>query len=140
MKYIAFILLFFLSNILSAHDDTKDLKVRTVVKSTKSWDGKILPAYGKGQPEITILEIEVPPKTKLPIHRHPYINAGVLISGQLKVVTEENQILILKPGDPIVEVIGKWHYGINEQDIPAKIYVFYAGIEGELTTIKKKKK
>lgn len=61
-----------------------------------------------------------------------------MISGQLKVETEKDEVLILKPGDPIVEVIGKWHYGINEQDTPAKIIVFYAGIKDEPTTIKKK--
>lgn len=133
---LSFILTF---NRSFAHDDTSNLKVRTVVKSTKSWDGKTLPAYGKGQPEITILEIVVPPRTKLPVHNHPYINAGVLISGKLKVVTEQDEELILKPGDPIVEVIGKWHYGINEQDTPAKIIVFYAGIKGEVTTVKQEK-
>lgn len=137
-KYLLGFLVVLSFNIAFAHDETKDLKVRTVVKSTKSWDGKTLPAYGEGQPEITILEIEVPPKTKLPIHRHPYINAGVLISGQLKVVTEKEEVLILKSGDPIVEVIGKWHYGMNEQATPAKIIVFYAGIKDEPTTIKKK--
>ncbi|MCH2206228.1 MAG: cupin domain-containing protein [Lentisphaerales bacterium] len=140
MKNILVVLAILLTvSVAFAHDETKNLKVRTVVKSTKSWDGKTLPAYGKGQPEITILEIEVPPKTKLPVHNHPYINAGVLISGKLKVVTEEDEVLILEPGDPIVEVIGKWHYGFNEQDTPAKIIVFYAGVKGEPTTIKQEK-
>lgn len=61
-KYLLGFLVVLSFNIAFAHDETKDLKVRTVVKSTKSWDGKTLPAYGEGQPEITILEIEVPPK------------------------------------------------------------------------------
>lgn len=126
----------FLSLSLFGHDD-KNLIVKTFVKSTKSWDGNLLPAYSKGQPEVTILEIEIPPKTKLPMHKHPYMNAGVLVKGTLKVVTDKNEVLILKAGDTIVEVIGKWHYGINEQDEPAKIIVFYAGIKGQPTTIKK---
>jgi len=118
-----------------AHDD-KNLVVKTIAKSTKSWDGTTLKPYAKGQPEVTILEIEIPPKTKLAMHKHPYMNAGVLIKGTLKVVTEKGETLILKAGDPIVEVIGKWHYGVNEEDTPAKIIVFYAGIKGQPITVK----
>jgi|SaaInlStandDraft_1057018.scaffolds.fasta_scaffold227486_1 quercetin dioxygenase-like cupin family protein len=135
MKFFTTLFLLTVLNSAVAHDD-KNLKVKTIVKSTKSWDGTTLTAYAKGQPEVTILEIEIPPKTKLPMHKHSYMNAGILTKGILKVVTDKGEILILKEGDPIVEVIGKWHYGINEQDTPAKIIVFYAGIKGQPTTIK----
>jgi len=134
---LSFTTLLLLSTVY-AHDD-KNLKVKTIVKSTKSWDGQTLKPYAQGQPEVTILEIEIPPKTKLPVHKHSYMNAGVLIEGTLKVVTNKNEVLILKKGDPIVEVIDKWHYGINEQDTPAKIIVFYAGIKDQPTTVKKDK-
>ena len=109
----------------------------TLVKSTQSWDGSLLPAYGEGQPEVTILKITIPPKTKLPVHEHGEINAGVMIKGELKVVTEANETLILKAGDPIVEVVNKWHYGVNEGDEPVEIIVFYAGVEGKAITVKK---
>jgi len=42
-------------------------------------------------------------------------------------------------GDSIVEVVDKWHYGINEANEPAVIIVFYAGIQGKPITIKKSK-
>ena len=102
--------------------------VKELVKSTKSWDGEVLPAYQQGQPEITILRISIPAGTRLYTHSHPVINAGVLISGQLTVVTTEGQTLHLKAGDPIVEVVNTLHYGINEGTVPAEIIVFYAGV------------
>jgi quercetin dioxygenase-like cupin family protein len=55
------------------------------------------------------------------------INAGVLISGELRVVTREGKTLHLRAGDSIVEVVDTLHYGINEGNVPAEIVVFYAG-------------
>ncbi len=102
--------------------------VKELVKTTQSWDKEFLPAYPQGQPEITILRISIPAGTQLHTHSHPVINAGVLISGQLTVVTTDGKTLYLKAGDPIVEVVKTLHYGINQGKGPAEIVVFYAGV------------
>ncbi len=115
----------------------KDVQSIQLVKSTRSWDGQLLPAYETGIPEITILRIIIPPGYTLPLHKHPVINAGVLLKGELTVTTDTGGVLRLKPYDPIVEVVDKWHYGINEGDKPAEIIVFYAGEEGKPLSIKK---
>ena len=101
--------------------------VNELVKSTKSWDGEFLIAYPQGQPEITIRRITVLAGARLETHSHPVINAGVLVSGQLTVVTVDGKTLHLNAGDPIVEVVNTWHYGINQGKVPAEILVFYAG-------------
>jgi quercetin dioxygenase-like cupin family protein len=111
--------------------------VQVLTKSTFSWDGSQLPHYPRGMPEITILKITIPPGVELPLHQHPVINAGVLLKGQLTVVSEDHKTLHLKAGDPIVEVVGKWHYGKNDGDRPAEIVVFYAGTKGHPTTIER---
>ncbi|MGV8073440.1 MAG: cupin domain-containing protein [Syntrophobacteraceae bacterium] len=122
----------------SGQEATKaSLVVNKLVKSTQSWDGETLPAYPQGQPEITILRISIPAGTRLDTHLHPGINAGVLISGQLTVVTTDGKTLHLKAGDPIVEVVNKLHYGVNEGTVPADIIVFYAGIVGTPITVVK---
>tara|TARA_B100000767_G_C19739513_1_gene525491 strand:- start:604 stop:1017 length:414 start_codon:yes stop_codon:yes gene_type:complete len=107
-----------------------------IVKSTRSWDGSQLPKYPEGQPEVTILKITIPAGAKIPLHQHPYINAGVLIKGELTVLTQTGDKLIMTAGDQIVEVVNKWHKGQNSGDIPAEIIVFYAGIEGQPITVK----
>lgn len=112
------------------------LSVDVLAKTTSSWNGGILPAYSKGQPEVTILRIIIPPKMQLPLHQHPVINAGVLLKGELTVVTKDNKTIQLKAGDPIVEVVNTWHYGKNEGNKPAEIIVFYAGIQNKPITIK----
>lgn len=108
---------------------------RELVKSTQSWDGALLPAYPEGQPEVTILHITIPAGTRLSMHHHPVINAGVLISGQLKVFTEGGKTLELEAGDPIVEVVNTLHYGVNDGEVDAEIIVFYAGVVDEPFTI-----
>jgi quercetin dioxygenase-like cupin family protein len=65
------------------------------------------------------------------------INAGVLMSGQLTVETTDGNVLHLKAGDPIIEVVNTLHYGINEGTVPAEIVVFYAGIAGQAVSVSK---
>ncbi len=110
-------------------------EVDIIVQSSSSWDGEALPAYPAGQPEVTILKITIPKGTQLPVHEHPVINAGVLLAGELAVKTEDGDVLHLQAGDPIVEVVDKWHYGINEGNEPVEIIVFYAGIKDMPITI-----
>lgn len=116
--------------------DAGTVTVDVLAKTTSSWNGATLPFYPSGQPEVTILKITIPPHFQLPLHQHPVINAGVLLQGELTVATKGGKIHHLKAGDPIVEVVNTWHYGINEGDEPAEIIVFYAGIKGEPVTIK----
>jgi len=118
-------------------EDEQGIKVDVLAKTTSSWDGNMLPNYPLENPEITILKFTIFPGTQLPLHYHPVINAGVLISGELTVITEDNEILYLKAGETIVEVVDKWHYGKNEGDLPAEIIVFYAGTPEIPITIKK---
>ena len=111
--------------------------VNELVRSSKSWDGKLLAPYPQGQPEITIRRISIPAGARLETHSHPVINAGVLMSGQLTVETTDGNVLHLKAGDPIIEVVNTLHYGINEGTVPAEIVVFYAGIVGQAVTVSK---
>ena len=76
------------------------ISFKELVRTSKSWDGKSLVQYPQGQPEITILRISIPAGARLETHRHPVINAGVLVSGQLTVKTTDGKVLRLKAGDP----------------------------------------
>ncbi|MCK5173129.1 MAG: cupin domain-containing protein [Planctomycetes bacterium] len=120
-----------------AHHTSGKIEVQTLAKSGQSWDGSVLPGYPEAAPEITILRIVIPPKTELPLHQHPVINAGVLLEGQLTVTTDKQETLHLKAGEGLIEVSNKWHLGRNDGDKPAEIIVFYAGTKDEPITIKK---
>ena len=121
------------------HDEeTEIVQVQTLAKTSFSWNGDALPFYPETEPEITILKINIPAGAKLPIHKHPVINAGVLLKGELTVLTEdESESLQLEAGDAIVELVDKWHFGFNMGDRPAEIIVFYAGTPDTPITITK---
>lgn len=131
----AFLILLIASNVRA--EDVTAIKVDVLAKTSSSWDGSALPDYAKDKPEITILRVTIAPGAQLPLHKHPVINAGVLIDGELTVITEEDKKLYLKAGDAIVEVVNKWHYGVNESDKPAEIIIFYAGTPDTPITVKK---
>ena len=113
-----------------------EIKVTQILKTTKDWDGNTLPPYPSKNPEITILSYEIPPGIRLPMHKHLVINAGVLLEGKLTVMTKDGKQLILNPGDSIVELVNRWHYGVNYGSVPVKLIMFYAGEVGVPLMIK----
>ena len=134
------LLALFLTSLLSSAvhaGDATGVTTEVLAKTGISWDGSPLPAYPDKSPEITILRITVPVGISLQLHRHSVINAGLLLSGELTVITEDDKMLHLNAGDPIVEVVNKWHYGKNTGKVPAVILVFYAGVIDMPITIKK---
>ncbi|MFA5834270.1 MAG: cupin domain-containing protein [Bacteroidota bacterium] len=137
MKNIFIALFIVLFSTILWSQDSNGIQTKVLSKSVVSWDGKNLPNYKPGTPEITILKITIPPGAQLPIHKHPVINAGVLLRGELTVVTEEKDTLHLKAGESLIEVVNTWHYGKNEGRITAEILVFYAGTQDAPITIKK---
>jgi quercetin dioxygenase-like cupin family protein len=110
--------------------------ITELLKTSTSWDGRSLPNYPTGKPEVTIARITIQPGAQLPLHRHPMINAGVLLNGELTVTTSERKTIHLKAGDAIAEVVNTPHYGKNDGKVPAEILVFYAGTVGSPITIK----
>jgi quercetin dioxygenase-like cupin family protein len=116
---------------------TRETKVYQLAKSCVSWDGAPLPAYPQGRPEITVLRIVIPAGEALARHKHPVINAGVLLKGELTVQTESGKTFHFKAGESLVEVVDTWHYGKNEGVEPAEIIVFYAGTDGAPITVHK---
>ncbi len=125
-----FICILVLSCFCAYAAESEGVKAVILAKSPTSWNGANLPEYPKGEPEISILKITIPAGAVLPFHKHPVINAGVLLSGELTVVTKEGDTLVLHAGDPIIEVVNTWHKGENTGIEPAEIIVFYAGTKG----------
>lgn len=118
-----------------AEGEPAGVTVRTVVQSTRSWNGTPLPAYPSGQPEVTVLHITIPPGVALPMHQHPVINAGMLIRGQLLVTSAAGASVQLRAGQGLIEMVNQPHYGTNNGTEPAEIVVVYAGVKGQPITV-----
>ena len=108
------------------------IAVTTLLKSSTSWNASMLPAYPAGQPQITITRVVIAPGANLPVHlHHNTIAAGVLLTGELKVVTDDGATLQLVSGDAVIETLDTWHTGQNTGAVPTELLVFYAGVEGQ---------
>lgn len=105
------------------------IKAEILAQSDSSWDGKKLPAYPTEDPQVTVLKVTIPPHSTLKWHKHPSINAGYMVSGELTVIEEGGQSLRLKAGDALIELVDTWHFGRNDGDIPVEIVVIYVGVK-----------
>jgi quercetin dioxygenase-like cupin family protein len=112
----------------------KSITTEVLIKSDASWNGRPLPSYSAGDPEISVIRVTIPSGSALPMHIHPYATAGVLLQGRLEVRTPEGETLQVNPGDGVIELINQPHGGASIGTEDAVILVVYAGIKGEPVT------
>jgi quercetin dioxygenase-like cupin family protein len=121
----------------TAGHDAHQAVVEILAKSGASWNGAALPAYPTTTPEITIARVTLLPHSVLPLHKHPIINAGYLVSGAITVIAESGEERKVRAGDGLIELVNTWHYGRNDGDEPAVIVAVYVGTEGMPLSVKK---
>src|SRR5215813_13408002 len=64
--------------------------------------------------ELVASIFEIPPGAQLPEHEHPYPRYGYILSGSLRVTdTETGRSKTYRPGDFVLESVGRWHTGAN---------------------------
>jgi quercetin dioxygenase-like cupin family protein len=114
-------------------------EVQQVLQTTQAWDGAAYQGYPKGQPQVTVLRIKIPPHTALHWHYHPVISAGYVISGELTVEKQgTNEHITIRAGQALCETVGTIHRGFTT-DQPVELIVFYAGEAGTPITVDKEK-
>lgn len=113
------------------------VKVEVLAESDSSWDGAKLPAYPIEAAQISVVKVTIPPHSKLNWHKHPSMNAGYMISGEILVTAEDGQTCVVKAGEGLIETVNTWHYGRNDSDEPAEIVVVYSGVKGRPLAILK---
>lgn len=119
------------------HAATADTRV--LLKTTRSWDGKPYPAYGRGQPQVTVLRIHIPAHSALGWHHHPAINAAYVQEGSITVEKrgeggEPGASCSIAAGEVLPELVDQVHRGRTGAE-PVTLIVFYAGTEGGEITV-----
>jgi quercetin dioxygenase-like cupin family protein len=105
------------------------IQAKTLLQTDRGWDGKVYESYPKGQPQLSVLEITIPPNTTMEWHRHPIPNAAYVVSGDLKVEKQNGQTANFSKGQVIAETVGEWHRGVTGGQA-VELLVFYAGAPG----------
>lgn len=111
------------------------VKVETLSRSDRSWNGDLLPKFNDVQAEVTVLRITVPAGVSLPRHFHPVINAGVLLQGSLRVESDDGASQSLQPGQALIEMVNKVHRGVSLGPEPAVVVVVYVAPKGSPITV-----
>lgn len=117
--------------------ESNSIQSDILLETTTSWNGNPIPEI-KGQPKVTVSKVVIPPKMKLPKHIHPVITTGIVQKGELTVTTEQNEQIVLKSGDVLVEVSNTIHFGENTGNTDVEILVFYIGEENTPVTLLEK--
>lgn len=112
-----------------AIEQTKAVKVSTVLKTQTSWDGQPL-QYPAGDAEVTGMLIEIAPGGETGWHLHPVPSFGMVVQGELEVSLKDGRKKRLKAGDALAEVVNTAHNGRNVGTEAVKLVVFYAGSKG----------
>lgn len=116
--------------------DTKETIVSTtILETTTSWNGHLLPKFSEGQPKITIAKVSIPAGAKLPKHIHPVLTTGIITKGELTITDANDNKTTIREGDALVEVVNTVHFGENTGKETAEIIVFYIGVEESPTTV-----
>ena len=117
---------------MQSQNDKSAPSVRTteLIRTTKSWDGRELPDYLQGRPELVAIKYEIPAGQKLAWHHHPVMNHGILVQGELTIVSLDGKEKTVNEGEVVVEMVNTIHHGENRGTKPVVLYMFYLSQEG----------
>lgn len=101
-----------------------------MIRTSQSWDGVELPDYLQGRPELVAVKYEIPAGQKLGWHHHPVINHGILVQGELTIVSIDGKEKVVHEGEVVVEMVDTIHHGENRGAKPVILYMFYLTQEG----------
>ena len=101
-----------------------------LIRTSQSWDGAELPDYLQGRPELVVIKYEIPSGQKLGWHHHPVMNHGILVQGELTIVTLDGMEMVVHEGEAVVEMVNTIHHGENRGAKPVIFYMFYLSQEG----------
>ncbi len=133
MKKIVLLLLFMICGITLVFSAT----VEKLAETRRSWDGALLPKIQTKETKVSVLRISIAAGEKLAMHKHPVVNVGYLLQGELTVYKKDGKKIQIKEGESLVEVVNTWHYGENTGDSEAVIVVVYVGDAKTPITVKK---
>ena len=117
---------------MQAQNDNSAPSVQTteLIRTTKSWDGMELPDYPQGRPEVVAMKYEIPAGQKLAWHHHPVMNHGILVQGELTIISKDSTEKVVHEGEAVVEMVGTVHHGENRGTQPLILYMFYLSQPG----------
>ncbi|CAH2030938.1 cupin domain-containing protein [Trichlorobacter ammonificans] len=104
--------------------------VKELVRTGVTADGRKIAYPVTEKPEVTALLVELPPGSETGWHKHPVPVHAYLLGGSLKVELAGGRTVQYKAGEVIIEVVNTLHNGRTVGIEPARLIVFYLGVQG----------
>lgn len=101
-----------------------------LIRTSQSWDSVELPEYLQGRPEIVAVKYEILTGAKLGWHHHPVMNHGILVQGELIIVSLDGKEKVVHEGEAVVEMVNTIHHGENRGTKAVILYMFYLSQKG----------
>jgi len=109
--------------------------VKPLATATTTADGRPI-RLPQGDVRVALSEYVIAPGAKLPVHRHPHTRLAYVIEGTLDVTdVDAGETWSYKPGDLIVEVVDRWHFGVNTGTTPVRLLVLDEAPDGAAVTV-----
>ncbi len=104
---------------------------KVILKTTRTSSGDPIRYISTDKPEVTALTVDFPPGSETGWHLHNVPVYSWVVAGSVTVELEGGVMKTFREGDAIVEMVGRRHNGRNVGTVPARLVVFYTGVEGE---------
>ncbi len=109
--------------------------VKKVLSTKTTSMGQAIKYPRSPKPEVTALEIEIPPGMETGWHRHPFPGYGYVCSGVLTLEVEGGKRLYYRAGEAFAEMVDIPHNGVNSGTKPVRILAFFTGETGKPYTM-----
>lgn len=120
---------------MDSTNKTMAIQTTELIRTSRSWDGSLLPDFPQGTPELRVLRLDFPVGAKTGWHHHTVVNYGVVQQGDLTIVCQDGTERTFREGEALVEVIGTVHRGENRGNKPVVLVMFYYSEPGQQITI-----
>lgn len=116
---------------------TPPVVVQQIFSSDKTAAGQPI-NLPPGDVTVSVSTYTIAPGAKLPVHEHPFPRYAYVLAGTIAVTdAETGKTTTYRPGEVIIEMIGRWHSGENVGPDPVELLVFDQAPKGAQTTILK---
>jgi quercetin dioxygenase-like cupin family protein len=120
------------TSLLSAKDAVYRPEVvsKKVLSTNTTATGEALVYPVTDHPEVTGLEVVIPPGGETGWHRHPVAGFAYVISGELTLLYEGKARRVFGAGEAFAEAVRTAHNGRNLGKLPVRLVAFFLGQSG----------
>jgi len=105
----------------------KEIQVIPLLRTLTTVAGQPIVYPKTDEPQVTAVQVEIPPGAQTGWHKHPFPCFAYILSGALEVEMEGGKTVHLTAGQAMAESINFLHNGTNKGTEPVRLVMFVMG-------------